>query len=106
MPPMGLLPSGLHPTLLPSPEPAKRYGCCTGNQAAVAEMGAGCSRPAKIFPSSLALLFGGDINKPVEKPQPKQFTREALMMEVLAAEESDEAPDDGALSSSGDEFEM
>ncbi|KAJ7855095.1 hypothetical protein B0H13DRAFT_1903274 [Mycena leptocephala] len=82
--------------------PAKRYGCCTGSQAVVAEMRAGCLQPAKFFPCSLALLFGGDVTKPEKKPQPKQFTWEALMMELLAAEESDEAPDDGALSGSGD----
>ncbi|KAJ7756118.1 hypothetical protein B0H14DRAFT_3599712 [Mycena olivaceomarginata] len=44
--------------------------------------------------------------KPVEKPRAKQFTREVLMMELLATEESDEDPDDGALSGSGDEYEM
>ncbi|KAJ7460352.1 hypothetical protein B0H11DRAFT_2242123 [Mycena galericulata] len=33
------------------------------------------------------------------------FTREILIMEVPAAEESDEDPDDGAPSSTGDEFE-
>ncbi|KAJ7850456.1 hypothetical protein B0H13DRAFT_2360670 [Mycena leptocephala] len=62
-------------------------------------------KAAGFFPRSLALLFGGDINKPVEKPRCEQFTREALLMELLAAEESDESPDDGALSGSGDEYE-
>jgi hypothetical protein len=37
---------------------------------------------------------------------PTQFTWETLMMEPLATEKSDEDPDDGALSSSGDEFEL
>ncbi|KAJ6584253.1 hypothetical protein B0H10DRAFT_2234545 [Mycena sp. CBHHK59/15] len=42
----------------------------------------------KIFPRSLDLLFGGVV----------------LMMELLAAEESDEEPDDGALPGSEDEY--
>ncbi|KAJ7200392.1 hypothetical protein GGX14DRAFT_372285, partial [Mycena pura] len=54
---------------------------------------------------SLALLFGGKVANPVGKPRQKQFTREALMMELLAAEDSDEEPDDGALSGSGDDYE-
>jgi hypothetical protein len=66
----------------------------------------GRSRAANSFPRSLALLFGGDLKKPVEKPHAKKFTREVLMMELLATEESDEDPDDGALSGSGDEYEM
>ncbi|KAJ7903186.1 ribonuclease H-like domain-containing protein [Mycena leptocephala] len=65
----------------------------------------GRSRTANFFPRSLALLFGGHLKKPVEKPPAKQFTREVLLMELLAPEESDEAPDDGALSGSGDEHE-
>ncbi|KAJ7939131.1 hypothetical protein B0H13DRAFT_2532577 [Mycena leptocephala] len=51
---------------------------------------------------AVALLFGRDINKPVEKRRREQFTREALLMELLAAEESDKLPDDGALSGSGE----
>ncbi|KAJ7817108.1 hypothetical protein B0H14DRAFT_3742605 [Mycena olivaceomarginata] len=66
----------------------------------------GRSQAANFFPRSLTLLFGGDLKKPVEKPRAKQFTREVLMMELLATEESDEDPDDGALSGSGDEYEM
>ncbi|KAJ7917761.1 ribonuclease H-like domain-containing protein [Mycena leptocephala] len=51
---------------------------------------AGRSRPTKFFPRSLALLFGGELTKPVEKPRREQFTEEVLMMELLAAGESDE----------------
>ncbi|KAJ7695822.1 hypothetical protein B0H14DRAFT_2234990, partial [Mycena olivaceomarginata] len=54
---------------------------------------------------SLALLFGGVVARVVERPQRTQFTEERLYMELLAAEESDEDPDDGALSGSGDEYE-
>ncbi|KAJ7755574.1 hypothetical protein B0H16DRAFT_1722293 [Mycena metata] len=61
--------------------------------------------PPKLFPRSLKLLFGGVVKKPVGRPRRGQFTWEVLMMELLAAEESDEDPDDGALSGSGDEFE-
>ncbi|KAJ6481303.1 ribonuclease H-like domain-containing protein [Mycena vitilis] len=61
---------------------------------------------SKFLPRSLALLFGGKVKNPVAKPPAEQFTREGLMMELLAAEESDEEPDDGALSGSGDDFMM
>lgn len=54
----------------------------------------------------LASLFGGKLNKPVECPQRHQFNEETLLMELLAAEHEDEAPDDGALEGSGDEFEL
>jgi hypothetical protein len=67
---------------------------------------AGRSRPAKFFPRSLPLLFGGELTKPVAKPRREQFTEEVLMMELLAAEEDDEEPDDGELSGSGDDFEL
>lgn len=60
--------------------------------------------PQKIFPRSLDLLFGGVVPRAVGKPRPAQFTREVLMMELLAAEESDEEPDDGALPGSEDEY--
>ncbi|KAJ6564026.1 hypothetical protein B0H19DRAFT_1285188 [Mycena capillaripes] len=63
-----------------------------------AEAGKKTRKSKNFFPRSLALLFGGKISNPVGKPRQKQFTREALMMELLAAEESDEEPDDGALS--------
>ncbi|KAJ6607661.1 hypothetical protein B0H10DRAFT_2227667 [Mycena sp. CBHHK59/15] len=64
----------------------------------------GTRRPTKIFPRSLDLLFGGVVRRAVGKPPPAQFTREVLMMELLAAEESDEEPDDGALPGSEDEY--
>ncbi|KAJ7938785.1 hypothetical protein B0H13DRAFT_1587428 [Mycena leptocephala] len=52
---------------------------------------------------TLALLFGGVVARAVEKPRRAQFTREVLLMELLATEETDE-PDDGALSGSEDEY--
>ncbi|KAJ7893659.1 hypothetical protein B0H14DRAFT_2334735 [Mycena olivaceomarginata] len=64
------------------------------------------SEPAPSRPRSLALLFGGEVARPVERPKRAQFTQEVLLMELFAAEESDEEPDDGALSGSGDEFEL
>ncbi|KAJ7217034.1 hypothetical protein GGX14DRAFT_390868 [Mycena pura] len=48
-------------------------------------------KPKKYFPHSLALLFGSKVANPVSKPSQKQFTREALMMELLAVAESDES---------------
>ncbi|KAJ7580634.1 hypothetical protein C8J56DRAFT_914794 [Mycena floridula] len=57
------------------------------------------------MPRSLELLFGGVSKKPVQH-QPRQvFNREVLLMELLGAEAEDEAPDDGALEGSGDDFE-
>ena len=56
------------------------------------------SRSGKFFPRSLELLFGGEVAKPVTKPRREQFTEEVLMMQLLAAEESDEEPDDSELS--------
>ncbi|KAJ7652632.1 hypothetical protein B0H17DRAFT_1147314 [Mycena rosella] len=47
-----------------------------------------------------------DPTKVLEKPRPKQFMREVLMMELLAAEESGEEPDDRARSGLGDDFEL
>ncbi|KAF8135268.1 hypothetical protein K438DRAFT_2123313 [Mycena galopus ATCC 62051] len=41
----------------------------------------------------------------LERPKRTQFTEERLYLELLAAEESDEDVDDGALSGSGDEYE-
>ncbi|KAJ7339927.1 ribonuclease H-like domain-containing protein [Mycena albidolilacea] len=61
-------------------------------------------RQSNLFPRSLALLFGGDVRRPVERPRAAQFTREVLLMELLAAEESDEEPDDGAMSGSEEEY--
>ncbi|KAJ7808917.1 hypothetical protein B0H13DRAFT_1928237 [Mycena leptocephala] len=57
-----------------------------------------------LFPRSLALLFGGVVARAVEKPRRAQFTREVLLMELLATEETDEEPDDGALPGSEDEY--
>jgi hypothetical protein len=60
-------------------------------------------RQSNLFPQLLALLFGGD-RCPVERPHAAQFTREVLLMELLAAEESDEEPDNSTLSGSEDEY--
>ncbi|KAJ7429331.1 hypothetical protein B0H11DRAFT_1728386, partial [Mycena galericulata] len=57
---------------------------------------------SQFFPHFLALLFGGEVIKPVGKPLAKQFNQEIPMMEALAAEGSDEGPDNGAVSGSGD----
>jgi hypothetical protein len=59
---------------------------------------------SNLFPQSLALLFGGDVWCPVKRPCAAQFTREVLLMELLAAEASDEELDDGAMLGSEDEY--
>ena len=62
-------------------------------------------RTHKWLPKLLASLFGGSTKRPVKHPARKQFTREALLMELLAAEEADEPLDDGALEGSGDDYD-
>ncbi|KAJ7206663.1 ribonuclease H-like domain-containing protein [Mycena pura] len=60
----------------------------------------------KWLPRSLSLLFGGKIQKEPETRRPrKAFNREELLMELLAAEHSDEEPDDGELEGSGDDYD-
>ena len=55
------------------------------------------------LPCSLANLFTGEIKRsPRQRRQP--FDREALLMELLAAEHDSEEPDDGALEGSGDDY--
>ena len=66
-----------------------------------------CRRPSW-FPVTLAKLFGGAVARPIGKPagRPRVVSEEALYMELLAAEHSDEEPDAGALEGSGDDFEV
>lgn len=58
----------------------------------------------KFLPRTLAKLFGGQIERPF-KAAPHPFTRETLLMELLAAEHSDEELDDGELEGSGDDYD-
>ncbi|KAJ7191607.1 hypothetical protein GGX14DRAFT_600008 [Mycena pura] len=55
---------------------------------------------------ALANLFGGAIAWPFGRParRAKVVSEEALYMELLAAEHSDEEPDAGALEGSGDDY--
>ncbi len=62
-------------------------------------------RSRKWLPKPLASLFGGSTKRPVKRPACKQFTRKALLMELLAAEEADEPLDDGALEGSGEDYD-
>ncbi|KAJ8453944.1 hypothetical protein ONZ45_g19501 [Pleurotus djamor] len=56
------------------------------------------------LPRTLALLFG-ESKRPVQRPQRRSLDEESRQMELIAAEYEGEAPDDGALEGSGDEFE-
>ncbi|KAJ7257605.1 hypothetical protein C8J57DRAFT_1234755 [Mycena rebaudengoi] len=61
---------------------------------------------AKWLPRPLSKLFGGPITRPLHVPARRnRFTREELLMELLAAEHSDEEPDDGEKEGSGDDYE-
>lgn len=55
--------------------------------------------------TSLAKLFGGTTARPVTRPPRTTHSEEALLMELLEAEYEGEAPDDGALEGSGDDFD-
>ncbi|KAF5327937.1 hypothetical protein D9758_018055 [Tetrapyrgos nigripes] len=60
------------------------------------------------LPITLEKLFGGSVNKPLDdfiRPQRRVYSDEVRMMELLAAEYSDEPLDDGELSGSGDDFD-
>ncbi|KAJ3712352.1 hypothetical protein DFJ43DRAFT_1008518, partial [Lentinula guzmanii] len=59
-----------------------------------------------LLPATLEKLFGGNVQRPVAVPQQRRqaLDPEARRMELLAAEFSDEAPDDGALEGSGDDY--
>ncbi|KAJ7191651.1 hypothetical protein GGX14DRAFT_600121 [Mycena pura] len=63
------------------------------------------TRSAPRLPTTLANLFGGAIARPFGRParRAKVVSEEALYMELLAAEHSDEEPDAGALEGSGRE---
>jgi hypothetical protein len=59
--------------------------------------GASGRRTQQLLPCSLAILFKGGSKRPAgQRSRPPD--REALLMELLAAEHDDEAPDYGALS--------
>jgi hypothetical protein len=61
-------------------------------------------RRRRWLPVSLDTLFGGKTANPI-RIRRQAFTEESLHMELLAAEHSDEAPDDGELEGSGDDYE-
>ncbi|KAJ7915879.1 hypothetical protein B0H13DRAFT_2452234, partial [Mycena leptocephala] len=57
------------------------------------------------LPLPLSKLFGEDAPRPADhRTRRPTFNREQLLMELLAAEHSDEAPDDGELTGSGDDY--
>jgi hypothetical protein len=59
---------------------------------------------AKFLPCMLVKLFGGQIKRPFEVAL-HPFTRETLLMELLAAEHSDKELDDRELEGSGDDYD-
>ncbi len=64
-------------------------------------------KKAAWLPLPLNVLFGGNISCLIASEQPcqKQFDRKVLLIELLAAEHSDEAPDDGAIEGSDDNYD-
>ncbi|KAJ6447788.1 hypothetical protein C8R45DRAFT_850680, partial [Mycena sanguinolenta] len=56
------------------------------------------------LPISLDALFGGKITSPIRICR-QVFTKEILYIELLAAEHSDEEPNDGEKDGSDDDFE-
>lgn len=61
-------------------------------------------RAKKWVKTSLAVLFGGAMKKPVIKIPQTELDREAELMEALAEAEEDARPDDGAIECSDDEY--
>jgi hypothetical protein len=53
----------------------------------------------------LSRIFGGKIPQPPERAPRKAFSREELLIQLLAAEHSDEELDDGELEGLGDDYE-
>ncbi|KAJ6467399.1 hypothetical protein C8R45DRAFT_757874, partial [Mycena sanguinolenta] len=60
-------------------------------------------RQRRWLPISLDALFGSKITSLIRLRR-QVFTKEILYMELLAAEHSDEEPDDGEKDGSGDDF--
>ncbi|KAJ7470022.1 hypothetical protein B0H11DRAFT_2238167 [Mycena galericulata] len=56
------------------------------------------------LPIQLDKLFGGDLKEPIAQPSRTAVSEEGLYMELLAAENSGEEPDDGELEGSGDDY--
>ncbi|KAJ6616189.1 hypothetical protein B0H10DRAFT_2029296, partial [Mycena sp. CBHHK59/15] len=63
------------------------------------------TRPGRWLPCPFSRLFGGAIPQPPACAPRKAFTQQQLLMELLAAEHSDEEPDDGELEGSGDDYD-
>ncbi|KAJ7823920.1 hypothetical protein B0H13DRAFT_2241397 [Mycena leptocephala] len=62
-------------------------------------------RRTRWLPCPPSQLFGSKIPQPPERVPCKAFSWEKLLMQLLAAEPSDEEPDDGELEGSGDDYE-
>ncbi|KAJ6579756.1 hypothetical protein B0H10DRAFT_2235655 [Mycena sp. CBHHK59/15] len=63
------------------------------------------ARPGRWLPCPFSRLFGGVIPQSPARAPRKAFTQQQLLMELLAAEHSEEEPDDGELEGSGDDYE-
>ncbi|KAJ6591339.1 hypothetical protein B0H10DRAFT_2197531 [Mycena sp. CBHHK59/15] len=63
------------------------------------------TRAGRWLPCPFSRLFGSVIPQPPARAPRKAFTRQQLLMELLAAEHSDEEPDDGELEGSGDDYD-
>ncbi|KAJ7048379.1 ribonuclease H-like domain-containing protein [Mycena amicta] len=62
--------------------------------------------PRSWLPITLEALFGGQVANPIKLKRRRQATtEESRLMELLAAEHSDEEPDAGAMEGSGDDYE-
>ncbi|KAF4590493.1 hypothetical protein EYR38_009794 [Pleurotus pulmonarius] len=65
----------------------------------------GVSRQGTSHSRSLMMLFGGGAKPLGQPPRRRTLDDESRLMELIAAEYEGEAPDDGALEGSGDEYE-
>jgi hypothetical protein len=66
-------------------------------------------RTPRFLPATLEKLFTGYVERPLSfertEIRRRRYDEETLQMELIAAEHSDELPDDGELSGSGDDYQ-
>ena len=83
---------------------AARLDATEDSDADIPEPPAPAARSSRFLPARLSKLFGGKIPQPPKRAPRRAFTREEMLMDLLAAEHSDEEPDDGELEGSGDDY--
>jgi hypothetical protein len=71
---------------------AARLDATEDSDADIPEPPAPAARLSRFLPARLSKLFGGRIPQPPKRPPRRAFTREEMLMDLLAAEHSGEEP--------------